>query len=74
MHGKQLGNWEGIGKFPKKHLLNSWKVGAEFLENRGRFSKKRMEENTCRERGNFLKNKVVRPRKWKIEKGGEQPK
>lgn len=66
MHGKQLGNWEGTEKFSRKHLVNSWKLV--------RILKKHMGVNTCRKRGIFLKKKKVRPRKWKAEKGGEQPK
>ena len=51
--GKQVGNWEVTGEFPRKHKVNSWKVGTEFLESREGFPRKHMGGNTCRAMGRF---------------------
>lgn len=56
-----MGNWEAAQEFPRKHKVNSWKVGAEFLESRGGFPRKHMGETPAEQRGDFLKRKVGMP-------------
>lgn len=57
IHGKQVGNWEAVGEFLRKHKVNSWKAGTDFLETTWRG------EIAAEQWGDFLKRKVEMPRK-----------